>query len=42
LRLVELSAEDSRAVYDMLRGIAANENEFKNEVKGMPYPEFLS
>ena len=42
MRLVELSAEDSRAVYDMLRGIAANENELKNEVKGMPYPEFLS
>jgi predicted acetyltransferase len=40
LSLVALSDKDSRNVYDMLQGIAANENEFKNEVNGMPYAEF--
>ena len=42
LRLVELSDHDLQQVYDMLQGIAANENEFKNEVNGMPYSEFPS
>jgi predicted acetyltransferase len=42
LKLVLLSDQDSRNVYEMLQGIAANENEFKNEVNGMPYSEFPS
>jgi|GEM_PF-705530 len=40
LSLRKLSADDGREIYDMLQGIAENDNGFHNSVKDMPYEEF--
>ena len=39
-RFVELTAQDDRAIYEMLQGIEALENGFTNEVKDMSYALF--
>lgn len=40
LYLKKLSKDDSKDVFEMLKTIEANENEFKNPVKNMNYKEF--
>ena len=41
LELKKLSPYDGKEIYDMLQGINKEENGFINEVKDMPYEEFL-
>lgn len=40
IMLKQLSVDDDEKVWGMLQRIDSNENEFKNEVKGMPYEIF--
>lgn len=39
-RLKPLTVRDGKEIYDMLQNIGSNENEFRNEVKGMTFGEY--
>ncbi len=41
IRLVPISSRDGKVVYDFLQTIEYCENDFRNDVNGMPYEEFL-
>ena len=40
MKLIELSPNDGKNIYDMLQRIGADENAFNNEVNGMTYEEY--
>lgn len=40
IKLKQLSIDDNEKVWEMLQKIDSNENEFKNEVKGMSFENF--
>ena len=42
IKLKQLSVDDDKNVWEMLQKIDSNENEFKNEVKGMSFEGFKS